>query len=183
MRPSGLEPPTPTMSRWCSNQLSYGRTSDEAGTTQNLVRPSGLEPPTPTMSRWCSNQLSYGRIVFCLPVRQRGRILATYPVTGKGKKTFYDDIVTEWCANVHCVDFLNINAGNSAAGNSRPAAEQCVKAAYRRALSKMTNEDWFWIQRIRSDTITAAKVRPIIKPHQKPLGPIRGTTQSVKPSV
>jgi hypothetical protein len=28
-------------------------------------------------------------------VRQRGRILATYPMTGKGKKTFYDDIVTE----------------------------------------------------------------------------------------
>ena len=25
VRPSGLEPPTPTMSRWCSNQLSYGR--------------------------------------------------------------------------------------------------------------------------------------------------------------
>jgi hypothetical protein len=22
--PGGLEPPTPTMSRWCSNQLSYG---------------------------------------------------------------------------------------------------------------------------------------------------------------
>ena len=57
VRPSGLEPPTPTMSRWCSNQLSYGRTE----LLQNLVRPSGLEPPTPTMSRWCSNQLSYGR--------------------------------------------------------------------------------------------------------------------------
>ncbi len=26
VRPSGLEPPTPTMSRWCSNHLSYGRT-------------------------------------------------------------------------------------------------------------------------------------------------------------
>jgi hypothetical protein len=49
VRPSGLEPPTPTMSRWCSNQLSYGR---------NLVRSNGLEPSTPTMSRWCSNQLS-----------------------------------------------------------------------------------------------------------------------------
>ena len=30
VRPSGLEPPTPTMSRWCSNQLSYGRTEDGA---------------------------------------------------------------------------------------------------------------------------------------------------------
>ena len=52
VRPSGLEPPTPTMSRWCSNQLSYGR---------KMVRSIGLEPTTPTMSRWCSNQLSYKR--------------------------------------------------------------------------------------------------------------------------
>ena len=56
VRPSGLEPPTPTMSRWCSNQLSYGR-------TKNMVRSIGLEPTTPTMSRWCSNQLSYERNV------------------------------------------------------------------------------------------------------------------------
>ena len=54
VRPSGLEPPTPTMSRWCSNQLSYGR---------KMVRSIGLEPTTPTMSRWCSNQLSYERNV------------------------------------------------------------------------------------------------------------------------
>ena len=54
VRPSGLEPPTPTMSRWCSNQLSYGR---------SMVRSIGLEPTTPTMSRWCSNQLSYERNV------------------------------------------------------------------------------------------------------------------------
>ena len=54
VRPSGLEPPTPTMSRWCSNQLSYGR---------RMVRAIGLEPTTPTMSRWCSNQLSYERNV------------------------------------------------------------------------------------------------------------------------
>ena len=56
VRPSGLEPPTPTMSRWCSNQLSYGR-------TEEMVRSIGLEPTTPTMSRWCSNQLSYERNV------------------------------------------------------------------------------------------------------------------------
>ncbi len=67
VRPSGLEPPTPTMSRWCSNQLSYGRISfNLLPMLDNLVRPSGLEPPTPTMSRWCSNQLSYGRISFNL---------------------------------------------------------------------------------------------------------------------
>jgi hypothetical protein len=58
VRPSGLEPPTPTMSRWCSNQLSYGRTE-----YLKMVRSIGLEPTTPTMSRWCSNQLSYERIV------------------------------------------------------------------------------------------------------------------------
>jgi hypothetical protein len=58
VRPSGLEPPTPTMSRWCSNQLSYGRTKE-------MVRSIGLEPTTPTMSRWCSNQLSYERNVVC----------------------------------------------------------------------------------------------------------------------
>src|SRR5476649_803981 len=88
VRPNGLEPSTPTMSRWCSNQLSYGRTSDKTHYRllhRILVRPNGLEPSTPTMSRWCSNQLSYGRIFFCLPVRQRGRILTTYPMAGKGK--------------------------------------------------------------------------------------------------
>ena len=59
VRPSGLEPPTPTMSRWCSNQLSYGRTA--------LLLKFGASEWTrttdPTMSRWCSNQLSYGRTV------------------------------------------------------------------------------------------------------------------------
>ena len=54
MRLIGLEPTTPTMSRWCSNQLSYKRF---------MVRSIGLEPTTPTMSRWCSNQLSYERNV------------------------------------------------------------------------------------------------------------------------
>ncbi len=99
MRPSELESPTPTMSRWCSNQLSYGRTSKCNFTFQNhdcdsqasgdLVRPSELESPTPTMSRWCSNQLSYGRIVISVYHRwQRGRILTTYRITGKGKNAF-----------------------------------------------------------------------------------------------
>ncbi len=61
VRPSRLELPTPTMSRWCSNQLSYGRTEKFGLCLFEMVRPSRLELPTPTMSRWCSNQLSYGR--------------------------------------------------------------------------------------------------------------------------
>ena len=36
VRPSGLEPPTPTMSRWCSNQLSYGRTVLSVTTGTNI---------------------------------------------------------------------------------------------------------------------------------------------------
>ncbi len=82
VRPSGLEPPTPTMSRWCSNQLSYGRTE----LLQNLVRPSGLEPPTPTMSRWCSNQLSYGRIFSCLSWLTAGTNINELPASWQGEK-------------------------------------------------------------------------------------------------
>ncbi len=77
VRPSGLEPPTPTMSRWCSNQLSYGR---------RMVRSIGLEPTTPTMSRWCSNQLSYERIV--LSVTTGTNISGTAPRWQEGKCIF-----------------------------------------------------------------------------------------------
>ncbi len=73
VRPSGLEPPTPTMSRWCSNQLSYGRI---------MVRLIGLEPTTPTMSRWCSNQLSYKRIMV--------RSIGLEPTT---------PTMSRWCSN------------------------------------------------------------------------------------
>ena len=34
VRPAGLEPVTPTMSRWCSNQLSYSRVKDVADDKQ-----------------------------------------------------------------------------------------------------------------------------------------------------
>ena len=73
VRPSGLEPPTPTMSRWCSNQLSYKRI---------MVRSIGLEPTTPTMSRWCSNQLSYKRIMV--------RSIGLEPTT---------PTMSRWCSN------------------------------------------------------------------------------------
>ena len=34
VRLAGLEPVTPTMSRWCSNQLSYSRVKDVADDKQ-----------------------------------------------------------------------------------------------------------------------------------------------------
>ena len=37
VRPAGLEPVTPTMSRWCSNQLSYGR-SEKCANNSYLFR-------------------------------------------------------------------------------------------------------------------------------------------------
>ncbi len=73
MRLNGLEPSTPTMSRWCSNQLSYRRI---------MVRLIGLEPTTPTMSRWCSNQLSYKRIMV--------RSIGLEPTT---------PTMSRWCSN------------------------------------------------------------------------------------
>ncbi len=80
VRPSGLEPPTPTMSRWCSNQLSYGR---------RMVRSIGLEPTTPTMSRWCSNQLSYERNV--LSGTTGTNISGTCGLRQEGKCNFLPD--------------------------------------------------------------------------------------------
>ena len=50
VRPSGLEPPTPTMSRWCSNQLSYERIVAVATGThisgREAVSYTHLTPPT-----------------------------------------------------------------------------------------------------------------------------------------
>ena len=42
---SGLEPPTPTLSGWCSNLLSYASI---------LVEMSGIEPLTPCLQGRCS---------------------------------------------------------------------------------------------------------------------------------
>ena len=47
---SGLEPPTPTLSGWCSNRLSY---------IPSLVEIIGFEPMTPCLQGRCSSQLSY----------------------------------------------------------------------------------------------------------------------------
>ena len=107
VRPSGLEPPTPTMSRWCSNQLSYGRImvrliglepttptmsrwcSNQLSYKRIMVRSIGLEPTTPTMSRWCSNQLSYERNV--LSVTTGTNISGTAPMRQEGKCIFLSD--------------------------------------------------------------------------------------------
>ena len=74
---SGLEPPTPTLSGWCSNQLSYnpicarslqccklfGFSSVaifyEKVPDIKVVEVSGFEPLTPCLQGRCSSQLSY----------------------------------------------------------------------------------------------------------------------------
>ena len=48
---SGLEPPTPTLSGWCSNRLSY--------IPIKMVEINGFEPLTPCLQGRCSSQLSY----------------------------------------------------------------------------------------------------------------------------
>ena len=57
---SGLEPPTPTLSGWCSNLLSYNPIS-----TINLAEPylaTVSISHLPCVARWCSNLLSYNPI-------------------------------------------------------------------------------------------------------------------------
>ena len=49
---SGLEPPTPTLSGWCSNLLSYA--SILKCTWRCLVEMSGIEPLTPCLQGRCS---------------------------------------------------------------------------------------------------------------------------------
>ena len=60
---SGLEPPTPTMSRWCSNQLSY--VPEKAG---NL--PADIHPDKPAIT-------GCGRIASGGPSGTRSRLIAT----------------------------------------------------------------------------------------------------------
>ena len=42
VRSNGLEPSTPTMSRWCSNQLSYGRIMLSVTTGSNISDSDGM---------------------------------------------------------------------------------------------------------------------------------------------
>jgi hypothetical protein len=44
VRPSELESPTPTMSRWCSNQLSYGRTEITLSLSPKAARMITMPP-------------------------------------------------------------------------------------------------------------------------------------------
>ncbi len=103
VRSNGLEPSTPTMSRWCSNQLSYGRTLYSSLIILRvvpkvmLVRPNGLEPSTPTMSRWCSNQLSYGRTLYSslIILRVVPKVMLVRP-NGLEPST---PTMSRWCSN------------------------------------------------------------------------------------
>ena len=54
---SGLEPPTPTLSGWCSNRLSYISIWFVLTSLATLV--GMLKVVKFTLSGWCSNRLSY----------------------------------------------------------------------------------------------------------------------------
>ena len=60
---SGLEPPTPTLSGWCSNQLSYISICLIVlrDTDLHLISPAAMAfaPCGARLSRGCSDQLSY----------------------------------------------------------------------------------------------------------------------------
>ena len=58
---SGLEPPTPTLSGWCSNRLSYNplnffglETEYASSPFYFVVEVSGIEPLTPCLQGRCS---------------------------------------------------------------------------------------------------------------------------------
>ena len=53
---NGLEPSTPTLSGWCSNQLSYISIWKSQGVVVEMI---GFEPMTPCLQGRCSSQLSY----------------------------------------------------------------------------------------------------------------------------
>ena len=58
---SGLEPPTPTLSGWCSNRLSYISIWFVLTSLATLV--GLLKVVKFTLSGWCSNRLSYNPIL------------------------------------------------------------------------------------------------------------------------
>ena len=137
------------------------------------MRPSGLEPPTPTMSRWCSNQLSYGRIFSCLSWLTAGTNINELPACWQGKAQFYSVF--------HAI--AEVVRSPALFRNRSPAGDETGRARAQRVdRCRMTAVGCFCSQRMRSAIMMAAKVRPMIKPIQKPLGPIAGTTTSVNAS-
>ena len=58
---SGLEPPTPTLSGWCSNRLSYKPSFIffDLNGFGPLSSTLDVRKYTCSVSRWCSNRLSY----------------------------------------------------------------------------------------------------------------------------
>ena len=140
-----------------------------------MVRPSGLEPPTPTMSRWCSNQLSYGRIFSFLSWLTAGTNINELPACWQGEKRNFIRYFTRLlrlCADRRFFSATRCPAGEKTGRERTQRVERC----------RMTVVGCFCSQRMRSAIMIAAKVRPMIKPIQKPLGPIAGTTASVSAS-
>lgn len=140
-----------------------------------MVRPSGLEPPTPTMSRWCSNQLSYGRIFSCLSWLTAGTNINELPARWQGEKRNFIRYFTRLlrlCAVRRFFPQPAARPGRKPAGLRVQRVDRC----------RMTVVGCFCSQRMRSAIMMAAKVSPMIKPIQKPLGPIAGTSASVNAS-
>ena len=88
---SGLEPPTPTLSGWCSNRLSYisilnfflrrrmplrWPTLEEPAFTAEPWRSASCEA---SATGWCSNRLSYIFINLFLMISKRDFIFCTHP--------------------------------------------------------------------------------------------------------
>ena len=85
---SGLEPPTPTLSGWCSNRLSYISIWFVLTSLATLV--GLLKVVKFTLSGWCSNRLSYISIWFVL----------TSLATLVGVLKVVKSTLSGWCSNL-----------------------------------------------------------------------------------
>ena len=132
------------------------------------------------MSRWCSNQLSYGRIFSCLSWLTAGTNINELPARWQGEKRNFIRYFTRLLRLCAVRRFFPQTAARP---GMKPAGYETGRERIQRVdRCRMTAVGCFCSQRIRSAIMMAAKVRPMIKPIQKPLGPIAGTTTSVNAS-